>query len=61
MNTMTIAEKTDLMTQIVERDAQEHYEKFKQETLELARKQREARERKDSEAEQPVKSAVSNN
>ena len=59
MKTMTITEKTDLMTQIVERDAQEHYEKFKQETGELLRKRREAKERKEKEAGQPVESAVS--
>ena len=59
MNTMSITEKTDLMTQIVERDAQEHYDKFKQETFELACKRRAVKERKEKEAGTPVESAVS--
>ena len=50
----------DQLTQVAERAMQEEYEKFVQNTLDLARKQREARERKNSEAEQPVKPAVSN-
>ena len=61
MNTMSITEKTDLMTQIVERGAQEHYDKFKQETFELACKRRAVKERKEKDTEKPIESAVSNN
>ena len=45
--------KKDLMLQIADHAGQKQYEKFKQETLELVRKKREAKERKDKEAEQP--------
>ena len=47
----------DQMTQITERAAQRDFEKFKRETLELARRQREAKERRDvqtSTAEKPL-------
>ena len=36
------------MTKITERAAQKDFEKFKRETLEFARKQREAKERRES-------------
>ena len=61
MKTMTITEKTDMLTQIVERDAQKHYDKFKQETFELACKRWAAKERQNKETEEPVESTGSDN
>ena len=49
----------DELTKATERAMQEDYEKFKQKALKFDRKQREAKERKEKEAEQPVESAVS--
>jgi len=40
----------DQMTQITERAAQRDFEKFKREPLELARRQREAKERRNKES-----------
>jgi len=54
---MKTIQNTDKMTQIAERDMQGVYEKFKQETTELVRKQREAKERKDRETGKPAESA----
>jgi replicative DNA helicase len=49
----------DLISLVAERAIQRDIEKFKQETFEYARKQREAKERKAKEAEQPVEFVVS--
>ena len=54
---MTTTSKEALMTQFVDRLAQEDHEKFKQECLDQIRERRAAKERKDKEAEQPVASA----
>ena len=47
----------DELTKATERAMQEDYEKFKRKALEFDRKQREAKERKEKEAGQPVESA----
>ena len=56
---METLSKKDSMLQVADRAGQKHYEKFKRDTLELVRKKREAKEQKDKEAEQSVKSADS--
>jgi len=48
---MTDEERQAMLSRAVERTAQEHYERFKRETLELARQEREAKERKAKEAD----------
>ena len=53
---MQTISKEDLMTQFVDRLAQEDHEKFIQESLEYIRKRREAKERKGKETEQPAES-----
>ena len=55
---MTAEQQQEMLKQSIERTAQEDFEKFKQETLELARKQREAKERKRKETEKPVESGA---
>ena len=47
----------DQLTRVTERAMRRDYEQFKRETGELARKQREAKERKDKEAGKPVETA----
>ena len=56
---MSTIPKEDSLTQAGERAFQKNYERFKQETQEFLRKQREAKERKEKETGQPVESAVS--
>jgi len=47
----------DQLTRITERAMRRDYEQFKRETGELARKQREAKERHGKEAGKPIESA----
>jgi len=54
---METVSKKDLMLQVADHAGQKYYEKFKRDTLELVRKKREAKARKNKEAEKPVESA----
>ena len=57
---MTTIPRDDMLAKIGDRTEQEYFEKFKRETLELARQQREAKERRDvktSTADKPLQTA----
>jgi uncharacterized protein YukE len=58
---MSTIQKEDSLTQAGERAFQNNYEKFKQDTQEYLRKLREAKARKNKEAEKPVESTDSDN
>jgi len=58
---METVSKKDLMLQVADHAGQKHYEKFKQETLKLIRKRREAKEQKDKEVGQSAESESADN
>jgi len=53
---MKTMQKEDHLSRAAERVSREYYEKFKRETLELARREHEAKERKKKEAEKAAES-----
>ena len=57
MKTTTRTDRSDMMTQIAERDMRMDYEEFKRETGEILRKRRVAKEQRDIEANADIPAA----